>query len=218
MNEPFVEELNFSSHSDCTSKESGHILKSLSFLRLSNWEECRKAPSMTGDVSCGEQIFRRFRLKQNREVSLDLWHRGFDVTDSVANEFFRLVSSPQKVSIDRLVTISDVLGPISGAVRTQTDDELSSMVPIRIKGAEVISLNSKNVLFVYWSDSKQMKTHISVYVDSNCDGLKVDELHFSSPVEISEECDKAIFETIESIQWNILVPPPIPGMFQPVIS
>ena len=37
-----------------------------------------------------------------------------------------------------------------------------------------------------------MKTHISVFVDSNCDGLKVDELHFSAPVEISEDCDKEI--------------------------
>ena len=216
MNESFVEELNFSSHCDCTSKESGHILKSLGFLRLANWEECRKAPVLSGDVCCGEQIFRRFRLKMNREVSLDLWHRGFDVNDSVANEFFRLVSSPQKVEVEKLVPISDVLGPIAGAVRSQSDDELSQMVPIRIESAEVRVLNSKNVLFVYWSDSKQMKTHISIFVDSNCDGLKVDEIHFSSPVEITDECDRAIIETLDSIQWNILVPPPIPGIFQPV--
>ena len=215
-----MEELNFESHSDSKSKESGHILSSVNFVRLSNFEECGKAPVLSGEIACGEQVFRRYRLKYNREVALDFWHRGFDIDEDVANEFFRLVSSPKKLFIGQLIPVADVLGPIASAVRCHVDDDIASMVSIKIDEAEVRNLNSKNVLSVSWSDSKQNKSHISLYVDSNCDGLKVDEIHISMPDDFNSnlECQKLITDTIESIQWNVLVPPPlIPGLLQTAV-
>ena len=210
-------DLNFDGLSDRLSKQSGMILDSVNFLRLSLWEECRKALVLSGEVACGEQKFRRFRLKANREVVLDFWNRGFSVDESVANQFFRLVSNPGPVEMEELAHIAEVLGPLAGVVRCQLDADLKTMISIKIDSAEVKNLNGKNVLMVFWSESKQSKTHLSIFVDSNCDGLKVDEIHFSLPEKVSHELDEAIAGTLNSVQWNILAPPPIPGMFHPVI-
>lgn len=205
-------DLNFSSLCDCSSKQSGNILDSVSFVRLSAFQECRKSPVLSGEISCCGQVFRRFRWKNNREVALDFWHRGFSVSDNLANEFFKLVSSPGPIQSERLIPIAEVLGPIAAAVRCQMESDIASMIPIKIDASEVRTINSKNVLFVFWSDTNQNRTHVSLFVDSKCDGLKVDEIHFSMPSELVEETSSLIAETLDSIQWNILAPPPIPGL------
>lgn len=218
MNEKALGELDFASHCDDTSKKSGGILDSVNFVRLSAFEECRKSTVLSGEVSCCNQVFRRFRLRADREVVLDFWHRGFSVDDSIANEFFRLVSSPQSVSPERLAPIADVLGPIAVTARCQTEPDIASMIPIKIESAEVRTINSKNVLFVFWSDINQERMHISLFVDSRCDGLKVDEIHFSIPADSMESVAQVVAETLESIQWNILSPPPIPGFVPSMFS
>lgn len=212
----FSTDLNFEGLSDRLSKQSGKILDSVNFLRLASWEECRKSPVLSGEMACGGQKFRRFRLKANREVVLDFWNRGFNVSDTVANDFFRLVASPQEVEAEQLVKVAEVLGPIAGAVRCQADSDIKEMIPIQINSSCVRSLNGKNVLMVFWSDTKQEKTHTSIFVDSNCDGLKVDEIHFSHPSGYKSDFNQIVTEALESIQWNILAPPPIPGLFHPV--
>ncbi|HMP54081.1 MAG TPA: hypothetical protein PKD05_21225, partial [Candidatus Melainabacteria bacterium] len=63
MIEKALGELDFASHCDDTSKKSGGILDSVNFVRLSAFEECRKSTVLSGEVSCCNQVFRRFRLR-----------------------------------------------------------------------------------------------------------------------------------------------------------
>ncbi|MBZ0189065.1 MAG: hypothetical protein K8F91_22660 [Candidatus Obscuribacterales bacterium] len=211
--------LQFLNGSDDISRNSGDIFQSIIFMRLSAWEECRRSTTLSGDVSCCGQIFRRFRLKSSPQATLDFWHRGFQVSTKTASDFLTLLKSTRPVSLQELVPVADILGPVSGFVRLSANDnpEKSSLMPVEFQCAEVQELAYKKVLVMYWSDTGRDRSFISVFIDAGSDGTKVDEVHFSAPSEVMEETSSAFAEILDSIQWNMVTPPPVPGLTSPIM-
>ncbi|MCA9804459.1 MAG: hypothetical protein KC777_20960 [Cyanobacteria bacterium HKST-UBA02] len=210
-----VNELRFSSGNSDASRRSGEILGSIKFLRLSGWEECRRSTALSGDVSCCGQIFKRFRLRADLDVTLDFWHRGFKVDSGTASAFRRLLShAGVKKALDRaeLRGVSDILGPVSGAFAAE-----ESVATVILQSAEVRELNHRSVLIVFWTDTVGERSFVSVFVDAESDGTRIDEIHFSAPVASIEDCAEAIADTLDSIQWNVAIPPPVPGLSVSVI-
>ncbi|MGD9683883.1 MAG: hypothetical protein AB7W16_22170 [Candidatus Obscuribacterales bacterium] len=210
-----VNELRFPSGNSDASRRSGEILGSIKFLRLSGWEECRRSTALSGDVSCCGQIFKRFRLRADLDVTLDFWHRGFKVDSGTASAFRRLLChSGVKRTLDKteLKGVSDILGPVSGAFV-----EVESEATVILQSAEVRELNHRGVLIVFWTDTVGERSFVSVFVDADSDGTRIDEIHFSAPVTSIEDCAEAIADTLDSIQWNVAIPPPVPGLSVSVI-
>jgi len=170
----------------------------LSFIRLSDgWQEIRES-LLLGDPSFDPRILRQYQLSWAPQVMLDFWYRGAAVSDRSAQSFSGLLKRPGSLAHAQLSTLAEVLGVIWQSADVN-----------QIEAAEIMVLQARPVMTVCWINSRVKRRYLSVFVDALGDGRVIREIHFSAPFESFTEHLTAAFQCLDSIQWDVVVPPPM---------
>ncbi|HZT35054.1 MAG TPA: hypothetical protein VFA15_03970, partial [Nitrososphaera sp.] len=131
------------------SRLSGEIFEDIKFIRLAAWRECRRSTVLDGDTACGGQIYRRFKLKANRDVIMEFWSSGTPIDSLTSRRLDDLLLQDGKVKLQSLVGVADGLGLLEQRIAQAVapdSDRLRFDAPVCLDDAEIGEVHGRRML------------------------------------------------------------------------
>lgn len=191
---------------------SGEIFDEIRFIRLNGWRECARSAVLAGGTSCAGQIFRRFELKNERDMVLEFWYRGVPISETCSQVFEEALKTLGEIEESTLESLSEVWkGSLGDRVLNGAPFcPLSSTDQTHeLEAARIGSLAGRHVLAMWWNHYIVDRKFLSIYILSDDHSRTVNEVHFSAPVRVMDRHAPAIIETLRSFQWSRATPPPV---------